>query len=34
MLASMIELGIIEGVAIKNGETDEAELEEMGGEVE
>lgn len=31
MLASMIQLGIIEGVAIKNGKSDEAALEMMGG---
>lgn len=33
MLASMIQLGIIEGVAIKNGDLDEEELIESGGEV-
>ncbi|MEF9863606.1 MAG: FtsW/RodA/SpoVE family cell cycle protein [Christensenellaceae bacterium] len=31
MISSMMQLGIIEGVAIKNGEHDEAELMEMGG---
>ncbi len=34
MLASMMQLGIIEGVALKNGEYEEAELAEMGGGVE
>ena len=34
MIASFIELGIIEGVAIKNGESDESDIREMGGEVE
>jgi cell division protein FtsW (lipid II flippase) len=34
MLSSMMILGIIEGVAIKNGENDEAELAEMGGGME
>lgn len=34
MLSSFIELGIIEGVAIKNGESDESLINEMGGEVE
>ena len=29
----MMQLGIIEGVALKNGEYEEAELEEMGGGV-
>ena len=33
MLASMIQLGIIEGVAIKNGDRDEEELLEAGGEI-
>lgn len=34
MMSSMILLGIIEGVALKNGEQDEAELAEMGGGIE
>ena len=34
MMASFIELGIIEGVAIKNGESEETDIVEMGGEVE
>jgi cell division protein FtsW (lipid II flippase) len=34
MLSSMMILGIIEGVAVKNGEYDEAELAEMGGGME
>ncbi|MEA4853782.1 MAG: FtsW/RodA/SpoVE family cell cycle protein [Christensenella sp.] len=34
MLSAMIQLGIIEGVALKNGEYEEAELVEMGGAVE
>lgn len=34
MLSSMMILGIIQGVAIKNGENDEAELQEMGGGIE
>ena len=34
MVASMMQLGIIEGVALKNGEYEEAELAEMGGAVE
>ncbi len=34
MIASMMQLGIIEGVALKNGEHEEAELAEMGGAVE
>lgn len=34
MLSSMMVLGIIEGVAVKNGEYDEAEITEMGGAVE
>ncbi len=34
MISSMMLLGIIEGVAQKNGELDEAELREMGGGVE
>lgn len=34
MLACMMQLGIIEGVALKNGEYEEAELAEMGGGVE
>ena len=29
----MIQLGIIQGVAIKNGQKDEEELAEMGGEI-
>ena len=33
LLSSMIQLGIIEGVAIKNGQKDEEELAEMGGEI-
>ncbi|MEG0257801.1 MAG: FtsW/RodA/SpoVE family cell cycle protein [Christensenella sp.] len=33
MLSAMMQLGIIEGVALKNGEHEEAELEEMGGGV-
>ena len=33
ILASMIQLGIIEGVAVKNGKADEAALEMMGGEM-
>jgi len=33
MLASMIQLGIIEGVAIKNGKADEEEVKEMGGDI-
>lgn len=33
MLSAMMQLGIIEGVALKNGEYEEAELEEMGGGV-
>lgn len=33
ILASMIKLGIIEGVAVKNGKADEAALEMMGGEM-
>lgn len=33
MLSSMIQLGIIEGIAIKNGQRDEEELVQMGGEV-
>ena len=32
VIASFLQLGIIEGVAIKNGELDEAEIKEMGGE--
>ena len=34
MVASFIMLGMIEGVAIKNGESDEEDIREMGGEVE
>lgn len=34
MLSSMLILGIIEGVAVKNGEYDEVEIREMGGGVE
>lgn len=34
MLSSMIILGIIEGVAVKNGEYDEVEIREMGGGIE
>ncbi len=34
MLSAMMILGIIEGVAVKNGEYDEAELAEMGGGIE
>lgn len=34
MLSSMMVLGIIEGVAVKNGEYDEAEITEMGGELQ
>lgn len=34
MMASMLVLGIIEGVSVKNGEYDEAELAEMGGRIE
>ncbi|MGI6153875.1 MAG: FtsW/RodA/SpoVE family cell cycle protein [Christensenellaceae bacterium] len=34
MLSSMMLLGLIEGVALKNGEQDEAELREMGGGIE
>ncbi|MDL2237446.1 FtsW/RodA/SpoVE family cell cycle protein [Christensenellaceae bacterium OttesenSCG-928-K19] len=34
MISSMMLLGIIEGVAQKNGELDEAELAEMGGGIE
>ena len=34
MIASMMVLGIIEGVAVKNGEKDELEITEMGGGVE
>lgn len=34
MMASMLVLGIIEGVSVKNGEYDEAELAEMGGSIE
>lgn len=34
MLASMIQLGIIEGVAVKNGKRDEEALRMMGGEME
>ncbi len=33
LLSSMIQLGIIQGVAIKNGQRDEEELAEMGGEI-
>ena len=33
ILSSMIQLGIIQGVAIKNGQKDEEELAEMGGEI-
>ena len=33
ILASMIQLGIIEGVAVKNGKADEEALEMMGGEM-
>jgi len=33
MMSSMILLGIIEGVAVNNGELDEAEIAEMGGEI-
>lgn len=32
VLSAFLQLGIIEGVAIKNGESDEAEIAEMGGE--
>jgi len=32
VLSAFLQLGIIEGVAIKNGENDEAEIAEMGGE--
>jgi cell division protein FtsW (lipid II flippase) len=32
VLSAFLQLGIIEGVAIKNGELDEAEVAEMGGE--
>ncbi len=34
MMSSMILLGIIEGVAVNNGELDEAEISEMGGGIE
>lgn len=34
MLSAMMVLGIIEGVAVKNGEYDEAEITEMGGGME
>ena len=34
MMTSMMLLGMIEGVAVKNGEYDEAELAEMGGGIE
>ncbi len=34
LLASMIQLGIIQGVALKNGRRDEAELEMMGGGIQ
>lgn len=34
MLSSMMVLGLIEGVAVKNGELEEAEIKEMGGGVE
>lgn len=33
MLSSMMLLGIIEGVAVQNGELDEAEITEMGGQM-
>lgn len=33
ILSSMIQLGIIQGVAIKNGQKDEEQLAEMGGEI-
>ena len=32
VVSAFLQLGIIEGVAIKNGENDEAEIAEMGGE--
>jgi cell division protein FtsW (lipid II flippase) len=32
VISAFLQLGIIEGVAIKNGENDEAEIAEMGGE--
>ena len=32
VISAFLQLGIIEGVAIKNGENDEAEITEMGGE--
>ena len=32
VMSAFLQMGIIEGVAIKNGETDEAQLTEMGGE--
>ena len=34
MVASFIQLGIIEGIAIKNGENDESRVTEMGGGIE
>lgn len=33
MVVSLMQMGIIQGVAIKNGQADEAEIEMMGGQI-